>query len=86
MPEGTLPKVKHTRDFGARVTIQQASLTEAFMRAKEIAAEQSLAFIHPYDDPLVIAGQGTAAVEFLEQAPEIDTLVVPIGGGGRFQE
>jgi threonine dehydratase len=83
MPEGTpFTKMKHTRDFGARVVIHGASLSDAFGRAKEIAAEQNLAFIHPYDDPLVIAGQGTAAVEFLEQVPDIDTLVVPIGGGG----
>lgn len=83
MPESTpFTKMKHTRDFGARVTIHGASLTDAFIRAKEIADEQNLAFIHPYDDRLVIAGQGTTALEFLEQAPEIDTLVVPIGGGG----
>jgi threonine dehydratase len=83
MPEGTpFTKMKHTRDFGARVVIHGASLSDALGRAKEIAADQNLAFIHPYDDPLVIAGQGTAAVEFLEQVPDIDTLVVPIGGGG----
>jgi threonine dehydratase len=83
MPEGTpFTKIKHTRGFGARVMMHGQSLSDAFTRAKEIADEENLAFIHPYDDPLVIAGQGTAALEFLEQAPDIDTLVVPIGGGG----
>src|SRR6266850_1767202 len=83
MPEGTpFTKMKHTRDFGARVLIDGASLTQAFTRAKALADAENLAFIHPYDDPLVIAGQGTVALEFLRQVPEIDTLVVPIGGGG----
>ncbi len=83
MPEGTpFTKVKHTRDFGAKVVMHGTSLSDAFERAREIAQEQGLAFVHPYDDPLVIAGQGTAGLEFLTQTPEIDTLVVPIGGGG----
>jgi threonine dehydratase len=83
MPEGTpFTKIKHTRDFGARVLMHGASLSDAFTRAQEIARNENLVFVHPYDDPLVIAGQGTAALEFLIQAPEIDTLVVPIGGGG----
>jgi len=83
MPEGTpFTKVKHTRDFGASVVIDGPSLSECFTRAKALATADHLAFIHPYDDPLVIAGQGTVALEFLSQAPEIDTLVVPIGGGG----
>ena len=83
MPEGTpFTKIKHTRGFGARVVVEGASLSQSFDRAKDIAAAENLAFIHPYDDPLVIAGQGTVALEFLRQAPELDTLVVPIGGGG----
>jgi len=83
MPEGTpFTKMKHTRDFGARVVVEGASLSEAFARAQTIAAAEGLAFIHPYDDPLVIAGQGTVALEFLAQVPELDTLVVPVGGGG----
>jgi len=58
------------------------TLSECYTRAKALAVEHGYTLIHPYDDPLVIAGQGTAALEFLAQAPEIDTLVVPIGGGG----
>jgi threonine dehydratase len=83
MPEGTpFTKMKHTRGFGARVLIHGASLSDAYARAKEIADSENLVFVHPYDDPLIIAGQGTAGLEFLTQAPEIDVLVVPIGGGG----
>jgi threonine dehydratase len=83
MPQGTpFTKVKHTRDFGARVLIHGTSLSDAFTRAQQIAKDETLAFVHPYDDPLVIAGQGTAGLEFLTQMPGIDALVVPIGGGG----
>ncbi len=83
MPEGTpFNKVKHTKDFGARVLVEGATLTESYARAKEIAAKEGLTFIHPYDDPAVIAGQGTIAFELLEDAPDLDALVVPIGGGG----
>lgn len=84
MPEGTpFTKVKHTRDFGADVILHGATLTEAAARAHAIAAEKNLTFVHPYDDPLIIAGQGTVALEMLADAEEpLDTLVVPIGGGG----
>lgn len=83
MPEGTpFTKVKHTRDFGARVVMEGNSLSECFARAQALAAADNLVFIHPYDDPLVIAGQGTVALEFLHQVPALDVLVVPIGGGG----
>ena len=83
MPEGTpFTKVKHTREFGAHIVIEGATLSESYIRAKALAAEQNLTLIHPYDDPLVIAGQGTAALEFLAQVPELDMLVVPVGGGG----
>jgi threonine dehydratase len=83
MPEGTpFTKVKHTRDFGARVLIEGGSLSQSFVRAQALAAADDLVFIHPYDDPLVIAGQGTVALEFLRQVPALDVLVVPIGGGG----
>jgi threonine dehydratase len=82
MPEGTpFNKVKHTKDFGARVVIDGATLAQAFTRAREIADAENLVFIHPYDDPVVIAGQGTVALELLADA-DVDTLVVPIGGGG----
>jgi threonine dehydratase len=83
MPEGApFTKVKHTRDFGARVVLDGATLSEAGARAHEIAAQEGLAFVHPYDDPEIIAGQGTTALELLASAPDIDTLVVPVGGGG----
>jgi threonine dehydratase len=83
MPEGTpFNKVKHTKDFGARVVMEGATLSESYARARTIAAEENLTFIHPYDDPIVIAGQGTVALELLEDAPDVDVLVVPIGGGG----
>jgi threonine dehydratase len=83
MPEGTpFTKVKHTSDFGARVIVDGATLSDCYIRARKLEEEQGLALVHPYDDPLVIAGQGTVATEFLAQAPELESLVVPIGGGG----
>jgi threonine dehydratase len=83
MPEGTpFVKVKHTKAFGARVLLEGATLSESFARAKEVAAEENLVFVHPYDDAKIIAGQGTVALELLEDVPDLDTLVVPIGGGG----
>ena len=75
-------KVKHTRDFGATVVQEGAGLKEANVAARAIAEREGLSFIHPYDDAKVIAGQGTLALEMLEEAPELDTLVVPVGGGG----
>jgi threonine dehydratase len=75
-------KVKHTRDFGATVVQHGRDLNEAYAEAQRIAGEQHLTFIHPYDDPLVIAGQGTCALEMLEDVPQLDALVVPVGGGG----
>ncbi len=75
-------KVKHTRDFGATVIQHGRDLVEADTEARRIAAEQGLTFIHPYDDPLVIAGQGTLAMEMLEDVPHLDALIVPVGGGG----
>ena len=75
-------KIKHTRDFGACVIQHGQSLVEADAEARRIAAEQGLTFIHPYDDPLVIAGQGTLAMEMLEDVPHLDALIVPVGGGG----
>jgi len=83
MPEGTpFNKVKHTRDFGARVVLEGATLSESAVRAAQIGEQEGLAFVHPYDDPRVIAGQGTVALELLAAAPDVDTLVVPVGGGG----
>jgi len=75
-------KVVNTRRHGAEVILHGETVEEAAAFAHAHARDQGLAFIHPYDDPLVIAGQGTIALEMLGAAPEIDTLVVPIGGGG----
>ncbi|HEY0283157.1 MAG TPA: threonine ammonia-lyase [Rhizomicrobium sp.] len=75
-------KVKHTKGFGARVVLEGATLSESFARAQKIAAAENLVFVHPYDDPKVMAGQGTVALEMLADAPALDALVVPIGGGG----
>ena len=84
MPEGTpFTKIKHTKDFGARVVLDGPTLSEAFARATEIAKDEGLTFVHPYDDPRIIAGQGTIALEMRADAEEpLDMLVVPIGGGG----
>jgi threonine dehydratase len=75
-------KVVNTRRHGAEVILQGETVEEAAAFARGYARERRLTFIHPYDDPMVIAGQGTVALEMLGAAPEIDTLVVPIGGGG----
>jgi threonine dehydratase len=83
MPENTpFTKVKHTRDFGARVILHGADLKQATLAARALAEQEGLTFVHPYDDPLVIAGQGTLALEMLEDVPQLDALVVPVGGGG----
>jgi len=75
-------KVVNTRRHGAEVILHGETVEEAANFARQHGRERNLTFIHPYDDPLVIAGQGTTALEMLGAAPEIDTLVVPIGGGG----
>jgi threonine dehydratase len=75
-------KVVNTRRHGAQVILHGETVEEAAAFARDYGRERRLTFIHPYDDPLVIAGQGTIALEMLGSAPEIDVLVVPIGGGG----
>src|ERR1700735_3558514 len=75
-------KVKATEALGATVVLCGETLTEAQARAEAIAAERNLVWVHPYDDPHIIAGQGTIALEMLEDAPDLETLVIPIGGGG----
>ena len=75
-------KVEATQAHGAEVVLDGETVAEAQVRAETIARERGLTFVHPYDDPLVIAGQGTIAIEMLEDAPALDALVVPIGGGG----
>jgi threonine dehydratase len=83
MPRDTpFTKVGRTRALGADVRIEGASLAEASAAAREHARRHDAVFLHPFDDPLVIAGQGTVALEMLQQVPELDALVVPLGGGG----
>ncbi len=83
MPEGTpFNKVKHTKDFGAKVILKGASLSEAAEEAQFIATHDGAIFIHPYDDARVIAGQGTIALELLADVSDLDALVIPVGGGG----
>ena len=83
MPAGTpMVKVENTGRHGAKVIIEGATLEDSAAFARAQSAAKQLVFIHPYDDPLVIAGQGTIALEMLAAVPELDTLVVPVGGGG----
>ena len=83
MPQHTpTVKVERTRGFGAEVVLVGENFDEARDRAMVLAAEQGLTFVHPFDDPLVIAGQGTIGLEMLRAQPAIDTLVIAVGGGG----
>ena len=83
MPEGTpFVKVGNTEALGAEVVLSGETLSESRVKADEIAAQRKLTLVHPYDDPLVIAGQGTVALEILADQPGLDMLVIPIGGGG----
>src|SRR6266446_6851123 len=75
-------KVEATQAHGAEIVLEGETLTEAQARAETIARERGLTFVHPYDDALVIAGQGTIALEMLQEVPDLDVLVIPIGGGG----
>jgi threonine dehydratase len=83
MPEPTpFVKIAATRAYGAEVVLEGETLSEAQVRAEALARERNFTWVHPYDDPHVIAGQGTIGIEMLEAVPALDTLVVPIGGGG----
>ena len=75
-------KVMQTEGHGASIVLHGELFDEAYTHARQLEKERGLTFVHPFDDPQVIAGQGTVALEMLEDAPEIETLVVPIGGGG----
>ncbi len=83
MPE-TAPfvKVKHTKEYGARIVQKGMALSDCEQTTNEIAAKEGLVFVHPYDDEKIIAGQGTIGLEMLEDLPELEMIVVPIGGGG----
>lgn len=83
MPEPTpIMKVANTRAHGARIVLHGANYDEAYAEARRLEHVEQLTFVHPFDDPAVIAGQGTIALEVLEQEPELDAIVVPVGGGG----
>ena len=83
MPAVTpLVKAENTRGHGAEVVLEGATLAESELVARRLATERGLTLVHPYDDPLVMAGQGTVALEMLEAIPDLDDIVVPIGGGG----
>ena len=75
-------KVSSVRKMGAEVILHGNAYDEAYKYARSLADERGLTFIHPYDDPLVIAGQGTIAKELLQQQPQMDVVFVPVGGGG----
>src|SRR5687767_7708893 len=83
MPKGSPnTKIRNTQVHGARVVLEGENLFEAGRHARELAARENLVFVHPYEDPLIIAGQGTVALEMLEVVPHLEMLVVPVGGGG----
>ena len=83
MPETTpFTKVEQTRSHGCRVLLKGLNFDEAKAEAYNVQQREGLTFIHPFDDPHIIAGQGTVALEMLEDKPDLDMLVIPIGGGG----
>jgi threonine dehydratase len=83
MPEGTpFTKIDRTEALGATVVLRGDGLVAARQAADELARERALTLVHPYDDPAVIAGQGTIALEMLADCPDLDALIVPVGGGG----
>ena len=83
MPEPTpTVKVTQTAGFGATVVLHGQMFDDAYAKALELAAEHGYVFVHPFDDPQIIAGAGTVGLEMLEDAPDLDMIVVPIGGGG----
>jgi threonine dehydratase len=83
MPEGApLSKIAATRAYGAEVITEGRNFDQALRRAKQMETERGLTFIHAFDDPAIIAGQGAIALEILEDMPDCETIVLPIGGGG----
>ena len=77
-----LSKVAATKGYGANVVLHGDFFDEAAAKASELAAEYGYTFVHPFNDPLVIAGQGTISLEILEDIEDIDAIIAPIGGGG----
>lgn len=83
MPLGApLAKVEATRGYGAEIILAGDNYDEAYKRAKEIQIDKGGIFLHAFDDPMVIAGQGTVGLEIIDELPKLDAVVVPIGGGG----
>lgn len=83
MPLSTpIVKVQQTQAHGARVILEGERFDDAQAHARKLEVEEGLTFVHPFDDPAIIAGQGTVALEMLEDAPGLDMLVIPVGGGG----
>jgi threonine dehydratase len=83
MPKNApLTKIENTRRHGAEVVLQGQTYAEAYEAAGTICRQRGAVFVHAFDDPLVIAGQGTIGLELLEQQPELDAVVLPVGGGG----
>lgn len=83
MPENaSINKAAATRSYGANVVLHGEIYDEAFEHAQKLEKEKGFTFVHPYQDPYVIAGQGTIGIEILEKVPDLDTVIVPIGGGG----
>jgi threonine dehydratase len=83
MPETTpLAKIRGTQEFGAEVILHGSVYDDAFGLATELQQQHGYSFIHAFDDPLIVAGQGTVGLELIEQNPYLDTVIVPVGGGG----
>ena len=83
MPLSTpLIKIANTQSYGANVVLAGSNFDEAYAEARRLEKEENRVFVHPFDDYDVMAGQGTIGLELLEQNPYLDTVVVPIGGGG----
>ena len=83
MPESTpLLKIANTRSHGARVVLQGSNYDESYAEARRLEQAEGLTFVHPFDDAAIIAGQGTIALELLEQVPDLEAVLVPVGGGG----
>lgn len=83
MPQrAPVAKVMATQAYGARVVLHGVVYDDAYRKARELQEAEGFTFLHPFNDPMVIAGQGTIALEMLEDLPELDALVIPIGGGG----
>jgi threonine dehydratase len=83
MPKGSPnTKIRNTQVHGATVVLEGDNLFESGKHARALAARDNLVFVHPYEDPLIIAGQGTVGLEMVEAVPDLEVLVVPVGGGG----